>query len=93
MNTTTTRGARGAPPSSQPVTQRPVAPGRAVATRSSLADRLALRLGMALVIWSRQHGARSDARRLAVALRGETEIRRARQFAGERRATAGLPWR
>ena len=93
MNTATTRGAQGTPLSPQPAPPRPVAAVPPVGQRSSLPDRLALRLGMALVIWSRQHGARSDARRRALALRGELEDRRARQFASERRALAGLPRR
>ncbi|HEY4224471.1 MAG TPA: hypothetical protein VGM70_01495 [Pseudolysinimonas sp.] len=70
-------------------------PARPAATRSALADRLALRLGMALVIWSRQHAARQDARLhvrvVLVARRAETEDRRARQYAADRQALVGMP--
>lgn len=84
------------PSPEHPVSQLPgtrTSSTRPVVSRASLADRLALRLGMALVIWSRQHGARAEARRLAVSRRGETEDRRARQFAAERRALTGAPRR
>lgn len=70
---------------------------RRIASRNSLADRMALRLGMALVIWSRQHAARQDVRLdqrvVATARRAETEDRRARQFSSDRRDLVALPRR
>ncbi|HEU0206356.1 MAG TPA: hypothetical protein VFQ74_06665 [Pseudolysinimonas sp.] len=72
-------------------------PARTTVSRTALADRLALRLGTALVIWSRQHAARKDARVdvrvVIVARRAETEDRRARQFAADRQALVGMPRR
>ncbi len=72
-------------------------PARRTVVRTALTDRLALRLGMALVIWSRQHAARQDARLdarvLLVARRAETEVRRARQFAADRQHLVGMPRR
>jgi hypothetical protein len=72
-------------------------PARPTVPRTALADRLALRLGMALVIWSRQHAARQDARLdvrvVVVARRAETEDRRARQFSADRQALVGMPRR
>jgi hypothetical protein len=66
-------------------------------SRATLADRMALRLGMALVIWSRQHAARQDVRLdlrvVVLARRAETEDRRALQLSTDRRALAGLPRR
>jgi hypothetical protein len=94
MNTST--GMLEAPPSHDRTLHHRVeasSANRSAATRTALADRLALRLGMALVIWSRQHaarqGARLDARVVAVTRRAETEDRRARQFAADRRSLVG----
>ena len=99
MNTST--GMLEAPPSREPAHPTGVesvsSPTRATVSRTALADRLALRLGMALVIWSRQHAARQDARLdvrvVLVARRAETEERRARQVAADRRSLVGMPRR
>ncbi len=99
MNSST--GMLEAPPSRERTLQHGLeaspAPARQAATRGVLADRLALRLGMALVIWSRQHAARQDARLdiriVLIARRAETEDRRARQFAADRQALLGMPRR
>jgi hypothetical protein len=72
------------PSPEHPVSQTPgtrTSSTRPVVSRASLADRLALRLGMALVIC------------LAVIRCGQAEDRRARQFAAERRALTGMPRR
>ena len=99
MNTST--GMLEAPPSRDRTlphgVETPSSPSRSAVTRSALADRLALRLGMALVIWSRQHRARQDARLdvrvVVVARRAETEDRRARQLAADRQSLVGMPRR
>ena len=62
----------------QPSSARPTVP------RSSAADRLALRLGLALVIWGRRHVDRADARHRALALRVAVQHRSDRELAAQR---------
>jgi len=68
-------------------------PSVRVVPRSSAADRLALRLGMALVIWGRRHVDRVDARNRAVARFTAEHDRAARERAAERLARLTVPLR
>lgn len=91
MNTTTLEASRS--PGS--VAPAPIAnhPSLRVAPRSSAADRLALRLGLALVIWGRRHVARVDARDRAIARFDAERDRAARERAAERLARLAVPVR
>ena len=84
-----------ASPSLGPVHPAPIAnhPTLRVVPRSSAADRLALRLGMALVIWGRRHAGRVDARGRAIARFDAERDREARERTAERRARLTVPFR
>lgn len=85
-----------APPSpvrsSQHVATHPSATSLSVSS-SSAADRLALRLGMALVIWGRRHVDRVDARAQAAATVAHEQQRLARELAAQRMLQLGVPRR
>ena len=78
--------------STQHVATHPSA-GSLDASRSTAADRLALRLGMALVIWGRRNVDRADARTRAAA-HGDNERNRIhRERAAERALLLSVPRR
>jgi hypothetical protein len=85
-----------APPSpvrsSQHVATHPSATSLSVSS-SSAADRLALRLGMALVIWGRRHVDRGDVRARAVAAATHERERIARELAAQRMLQLAVPRR
>ena len=66
---------------------------RLAASRSSAADRLALRLGMALVIWGRRNTERVDARTRAVAIADHEQNRIGRERAARRELLLSVPRR
>jgi hypothetical protein len=78
--------------SSQHVATHPSA-GSLDVSRSTAADRLALRLGMALVIWGRRNVDRSDARARAVAQGDNERSRIDRERAAERALLLSAPRR
>ncbi|MEP6844208.1 MAG: hypothetical protein ABJA11_11840 [Pseudolysinimonas sp.] len=84
-------------PSPDPSVQHRVAThpssARLTVSRGSATDRLALRLGMALVIWGRRHVDRVDARSRAVALDVALHARRDRELAAERLLLLTVPRR
>ena len=85
-----------APPSpvrsSQHVAIHPASTGLKVSS-SSAADRLALRLGMALVIWGRRHVDRVDSRNRAVARAVHEHDRLGRERAARRSLLLSVPRR
>lgn len=85
-----------APPSpvrsSQHVATHPSATSLS-ASSSSAADRLALRLGMALVIWGRRHVDRVDARARAAAGVAHERERATRELAAQRMLQLAVPRR
>jgi hypothetical protein len=85
-----------APPSpvrsSQHVATHPAAASLSVSS-SSAADRLALRLGMALVIWGRRHVDRVDARSRAAARASHERSRVGRERAAHRDLLLSVPRR
>ncbi|HEY4153379.1 MAG TPA: hypothetical protein VGM38_08670 [Pseudolysinimonas sp.] len=78
--------------SSQHVARHPSSASLSVSS-SSGADRLALRLGMALVIWGRRHVDRVDARNRALALGAHERSRHDRELAARRELLLSLPRR
>lgn len=83
------------PSLAQPV-QRPVAShpsSRLASQRTSAADRLALRLGMALVIWGRRNIDRADARSRAAAQAEHERGRIGRERAARRSLLLSVPRR
>jgi len=79
-------------PSTQHVATHPSAASLNV-SRSSAADRLALRLGMALVIWGRRNVDRVDARSRAVASADHEQSRIGRERAARRDLLLTVPRR
>jgi len=63
------------------------------ASSSSAADRLALRVGMALVIWGRRHVDRVNARGRALALDAHEQNRHDRELAANRDLLLSVPRR
>jgi hypothetical protein len=66
---------------------------RLTGPRSSAADRLALRLGVALVIWGRRHVDRGDSRSQVVALGAALQARGDRELAAQRLLLVTVPRR
>jgi len=62
-------------------------------SNSSAADRLALRIGMALVIWGRRHVDRVNARSRALSLGAHERDRHDRELAARRDLLLSLPRR
>jgi hypothetical protein len=78
--------------SSQHVATHPSAASLSTSS-SSAADRLALRLGMALVIWGRRHVDRVDARARAAAGAVHEQDRNDRELAAQRLLQLTVPRR
>jgi hypothetical protein len=85
-----------APPSpvrsSEHVARHPSSASLSVSS-SSAADRLALRLGMALVIWGRRHADRVDSRSRVHALGAHEQNRHDRETAARRSLLLSVPRR
>lgn len=82
----------GPVPSTQHVATHPSAASLSV-SRSSAADRLALRLGMALIIWGRRNVDRVDARTRAIARADHEHGRLRRERAAHRDLLLSVPRR